>query len=169
MKKIICLFLSIFLISCQETVTEQTSESKVKTEEGSSNSTLSKNASVGSDTVLVRGRSVVFFSINQEEYDRILKEEGEDSGINEILDDFNYYASEVADSLNKAGFRTLLTTNKTFIIEKNNGQRNYVTRNNKKGEVGVLLFDGLDEPKVDYGVGTDIDYFVMVQEYFKKK
>lgn len=169
MKKLMCLFFCVFLLSCQETVSEKTSESNVVVEEGSSKSTIKKSAPVGSDTVLVSGKSVVFFSINQEEYNRILKEEGQDPVINEILNDFSYYASEVVDSLNKVGFKTVLTTNRTFAIMKNNGQKNYITRDNNKGEFGVLLFDGVNEPKVDYGVGTDIDYFAMVEEYFKKK
>jgi hypothetical protein len=125
-----------------------------------------ESSSVSSDTVTVSENSVVFLSINEEEYSRIAQEE--DSGIDEVLGDFNYYSSEVIDSLNKAGFKTILTTSKTFAFENRKGQRSYITRDTQKGKVGILLFDGKKEPKLSYGVLTDIDYLSIVEEYFKE-
>lgn len=174
--KILLLSLFLILFSCHKTESINISET-IKNEviapkkslalvpKRLNNETIDK----GSDTITVSGKSIIFFSISQKEYDKIIKKEGEESGIDEVLDDFNYYASEVADSLKMAGIKPLMTASRTFAIMKNNGRKSYISRDSKKGITGVLLFDGVNEPVLDYGVGTDIDYYSLVNEYFEKE
>jgi len=158
-----------FFFSCQRADTQQTADTNKETVQITSEKAVKANSNKNSDTLTIDERSVVFFSISQEEYDKIIKEEGEGSGINEVIDDFNYYASEVTDSLRKVGFKTVMTNSKTFAFINNKDERNFITRDSKEGRVGLLLFDGIKEPMLDYGVGTDIDYLSIVDEYFKKK
>ncbi|AMM52610.1 hypothetical protein TH61_17445 [Rufibacter sp. DG15C] len=122
-----------------------------------------------SDTLVIKGKSVVFFTLSQTEYDKIVKEKGEDSGINEVISDFEYYAYEIKDTLEKAGFNTVITTSQTFAVINSNGEKKFINRDLKEGKVGILLFDGIKEPTLDYGLRTDIDYLSVVREYFKKK
>ncbi|QHL87772.1 hypothetical protein GU926_10165 [Nibribacter ruber] len=169
MKKLLILFLFVTLLSCQRTDSQDTADKKQETVQASSIDPAKADSEKTSDTLTIDGKSVVFFSISQTEYDKIIQEEGEDSGINEIISDFEYYSSEVTDTLNKAGFKTILTTSKTFAIVNKQGDKRFINRDIKEGKVGILLFDGTKEPLLDYGVGTDIDYLSIVDEYFKKK
>jgi hypothetical protein len=175
----LCFLLSFSFFSCQKAAQKDTPETNGKAGVGYSDvisNTVSTNGNdtdlgsgpvLGNDTILVNGRSVVFFSISQDEYDRVV--EDEDSGMDEVLDDFNYYSSVAKDQLEKAGYKTIFTISKTFALENSNRVRSYFTRDTQKGKVGVLLFDGKNEPLLNYGVLTDIDYLLMVEEYFKKE
>jgi hypothetical protein len=51
------------------------------------------------DTLKAEGKTVIVFTISEMEYDTLSR--GPDSGIDETLDDFNYYAAIFADTLKK--------------------------------------------------------------------
>jgi len=175
MKTTLLLSLLLLLFSCHKTesIIAETTKKEVNAPKEllavESKRPENENLEKRSDTITVSGKSIVFFSISQKEYDEVLKKEGEESGIDEVLDDFNFYASEVADSLKRAGIKPIMTASRTFAILKDNGELNYISRDSKKGITGVLLFDGETKPVLDYGVGTDIDYFTLVNEYFIKE
>jgi hypothetical protein len=104
----------------------------------------------------VSGKAVVFFSISQQEYDSIPKDD--DSGLDEVLSDFNFYAGEVADTLRSLGFETMITGNRFVQLKLDNGEsRTFDRFNNTEHIVGYILTDGVKEPLVEYGVSTDLD------------
>ena len=162
MKRITAIFLFLVLIGCQEKKTDHgTALKEDKFDEA--------DTFEGKDTITVTGNSIVFFAITPEEYEAIIKKEGKDSGIDELLSDFSHYASEASDSLSEAGYETILTASKTFEYLKDNGQKSYVSWEAGKGSVGVAVFDGRKDPELDYGVGSEEDIYRFVNKYFRQK
>jgi hypothetical protein len=120
------------------------------------------------DTLKVEGKAVVFFSLSQEEYDAL--PEDPNSGVDEVLDDFNYYAGAVADTLQKLGYNTVATGSRHIQIKLNNGTYKMFDRlSANESIVGYIFTDGLQEPRIQYGVGTDIDLLTEFQEFSNGK
>jgi hypothetical protein len=162
MKRIAAIFVFLAFIGCQE----KKSEHGTALKEGDFAETETYD---DRDTITVRGNSIVFFAITPDEYEAIVEREGKDSGIDEVLDGFSQYASEASDSLSEAGYETILTASKTFECLKDNGQKSYLTWDAGKGKVGVAVFDGRNEPKLDYGIKSEEDIYRFVNNYFRKK
>jgi hypothetical protein len=118
------------------------------------------------DTLKVSGKAVVFFSISQEEYDSI--PEDDDSGLDEVLSDFNFYAGEVADTLRSLGFETMITGSRFIQLKLDNGEsRTFDRFNNAEHIVGYIFTDGVKEPLVEYGVSTDVDIISSFDAFIK--
>lgn len=116
------------------------------------------------DTLKIEGKSVVFFSLSQEEYDAL--PEDPDSGVDEVLDDFNYYAGAVADTLRKLGYNTVATGSRHIQIKLKDGTYKMFDRlSGDESIVGYIFTDGIQEPRIQYGVGTDIDLLTEFQEF----
>lgn len=121
---------------------------------------------VNTDTLKVDGKKVVFFMLSQQEYDSLPKDPN--SGIDEALDDFNYYAEAVADTIRKAGYEPIMTGSRYIQIKLDNGTSKTYDRLADKGNiVGYIFSDGIKEPKIDYGVGTDIDLLTAFDDFNK--
>jgi len=125
--------------------------------------------SIGQQSVHVRtskfsGRIVVFFGPNQTEYDSLAKEEN--SGIDEILNDFRFYAHKVQPFLKAHSIKSTLTNadiikivwlKKTITFERHKGAH----------IVGIVLSDSIHSPRVIFGVDTDAGLRQTFSEYFK--
>jgi uncharacterized protein YdhG (YjbR/CyaY superfamily) len=126
-----------------------------------------KERSYDTDTLKVQGRVVVFFTISQQEYDLLPKDT--DSGVDEVLDDFNYYAGLAADSMKQAGYETMITGSRYIQIKFNNSTfKTFDRLESKENIVGCILSDGIKEPKIEYGVLTDLDLISIFNDFNKE-
>jgi hypothetical protein len=112
------------------------------------------------------GRVVVFFQVNQVEYDSLARDTA--SGIDDLVDDFQYYANKVQSFLKGHDIKSQLTS--ADIVEINWLKNNFIF-DRHKGEqvVGMILSDSLQEPKIFYGVSTDDGLINKFVKYFKIK
>jgi|GEM_PF-790081 len=133
-----------------------------------SNSEVTKTEA-DNDTFVVDGKSVVFFSITNMEYDSLLKIGDKADEIVEVLSDFYHYSENVIDSLNKTGINCSISAKPIYKIVKDNGEVIIFSKAGKEHIVGAIMTDGKQKPKYYYGVATDVDYFGIINDYFNKK
>lgn len=121
------------------------------------------------DTLVVLPNSVVFFSISKLEFNKVLSEQGEDSGAYEVISDFKYYSIETHEKLKKdAKFHSLISAHRYFKIILNDSLVYFDRIKEKEHIVGVLLNRG-DEYKICWGVHTGIGYEDLISEFFTKE
>lgn len=119
------------------------------------------------DTLKVNGQSVVFFTVSQPEYDTLVKDPN--SGIDEILGDFNYYAESVNDTIERLGYKSVMTASRYVQVKLDNGIcKTYDRLADKESVTGYILSDGKKEPRIEYGVSTDVDFLIVFDEFYKK-
>ena len=118
------------------------------------------------DTFIVSGKSITFFHPSENEINEMMKTEGEESGLNEVSEDFLYYANAVIDSLKISAIKAALTDSKIISVRLSNGNVVNISRQSGEGIIGVIFSDAAKEPRVEYGVFTDLDYWQMMEEYF---
>ena len=135
------------LFSCQESSSTKVQASVLKDFTG--------------DTLEAKVPVIIFFSIGDEEYKRMEKEEG----IDEILSDFNHYSRMVADSIKDI---KIIFSNSTHFKIKGNKEVKIISRNTSENYVGIVLADSTKAPIINYGVYSYADYQVMINNYFKK-
>ncbi|QKJ30986.1 hypothetical protein HQ865_14905 [Mucilaginibacter mali] len=122
------------------------------------------------DTLVVRGEQMVFFMPTQKEFDAMVEKEGEDSGANEMMGDFDEYMSQVIDSLKKNPWlKTTITHKQVVTVVLANGRKVNIDCTKDDNIVGSILCDGNKEPQVDYGVSTSDDYWAMIDNYYGQK
>lgn len=126
-------------------------------------------AEAGNDTLVVDGKSVVFFTITNMEYDSLLKSGYIANEIVEVLSDFYHYSENVIDSLNKTGVNCSISAKPIYKIVKDNGEVTIFSKTGKEHIVGAIMTDGKQNPKYHFGVTTDVDYFNIISDYFNKK
>ncbi len=112
---------------------------------------------------------VVFFEPGQKEFDSMVKDQEEDSGLDEIVSDFVAYSTKVVDSLTKASkLKAIVTNKKIIIIELDNGEKISFDRTKGDNIVGTIFTNGRKRPKINFGVDTDVDYWAEIKHYFGK-
>ena len=117
------------------------------------------------DTPLrVNGPRVVFFTPSRAERDSIARNEGLE--IDDVLDDFNYYAGKTAVFLSRAAIPSEFTESRILIVKTGPATFRTFDRRSIEDPVGMILTDGVHEPRVVPGRGTDRDFIVQINEYF---
>lgn len=117
----------------------------------------SKRMQIPNDTLSVSGKSVIFFCINKAEYDSIVRDMN--SGIDEVLSDFNYYADAVTDSVKAAGFEPVLSSTRFIAVRLDNGSTQVFDRcADETAVIGYVLSDGKQAPHIHYEFGTDAEF-----------
>lgn len=108
--------------------------------------------------VIVRGRTIVAFFPPTSE-----AELQKDTDTNEALADFQLYAARVRDHLKKVGidFHELYVHSFRVRVGKT-----VTTFHPVKTEVGYYFIAPGKEPRIEYGVMTDIDILQVANEYF---
>lgn len=99
--------------------------------------------------------------------EKLSKEEGDESGFDEVTSDFGLYSQSVIDSLKKTSkIKTVMTNKKIITTILDNGRKISFDRTKGDNIVGTIFTDVENEPKIDFGVATDVDYWSMIKLYF---
>ena len=126
---------------------------------------LSHARAQSADTPLrVSGVRVVFFGPARAERDSIAQNEGLE--IDDIIDDFNLYAGKAAVFLRRAGIPSDFTESRLIIVKVGQATFRTFDRRSIQDPVGMILADGVHEPRVVPGRGTDRDLILEIREYF---
>ncbi|HEX7573134.1 MAG TPA: hypothetical protein VF514_08560 [Bacteroidota bacterium] len=112
----------------------------------------------------VHGPRVVFFGPSRAERDSIARSEGLE--IDDVMDDFNYYAGKAAVFLSRATIPAEFTESRIIIVMTGAVTSRTFDRKSIEDPVGMILTDGVHEPRVVPGRGTDRDLIVQISEYF---
>jgi hypothetical protein len=127
---------------------------------------ISQDSSWSGDTLLVTGRTIYFFAPTPAEYDSVL---ASDSSFVEAYADFIFYAKKVCDSTRQKGIQAYISA-APFISIKVDGSAKYLFQKKLfKSKVGVVLVDGVREPKVILGVDTDEGWLQEIKKYYQLK
>ena len=121
-------------------------------------------AQTADTTLHVSGVRVVFFGPSRAELDSIAQNEGLE--IDDIIDDFNLYAGKAAVFLRRAGIASEFTESRLIIVKVGQTVFRTFDRRSIQDPVGMILADGLHEPRVVPGRGTDRDLILEIREYF---
>ena len=112
------------------------------------------------------GKTVVFFGPSQAEYDKLKRDDS--SGIDEVLSDFQFYAGKIQPYLKTLKIQFVMTSAETIEL-KYSGQLLEFVRLKSGYDVGVILSDGVQKPKISFGVKTDDDLKADISGYFHRK
>ncbi len=112
----------------------------------------------------VSGVHVVFFGPSRAERDSAAAAEGLE--IDDVLDDFNLYAGKAAVFLRRTGIPSESTESRLIIVKIGASTYRTIDRRSLEDPVGMILTDGVHEPRVVPGRGTERDLILQIREYF---
>ena len=119
------------------------------------------------DTLIVDANTVVFFSITDGEYEKILEDEGEEGGINEVISDFNFYTNRIQSLYAKnIKIDIIFTIHRWLKIELKSDTVLFDRLKFKDHLVGMVLSDGL-KYKIIGGVNTDVGIVQSIENFFQ--
>ena len=125
---------------------------------------LAQTGDADKDTLFVSGRAVVFFGPSQSEY--LSMTDREKDGIDERLYDFYHYRGKVLDFLKLNDIQEFSTAKlKIQVLLKGTANRIYYRRS-LDHFVGLIMTDGVREPRVFLGPATDADLIWMFEDFF---
>ena len=121
-----------------------------------------------SDTLKISGKSIIFFTLTQTEYDSLSKIE--DSEIDAVLSDFYHYSNGIKKFLKKHGIKSIFAVHEVIQTKIDTNKTIYL----HKGEdfssvVSTVMSDGEKYPKIIKGVATDVDLMPEIKKYFQFK
>jgi hypothetical protein len=117
------------------------------------------------DTVYVSGQSVIFYAPSAEELGKLTIDNATREGLRQAIGDFAYYASIVTDSLQSENF-SVLFTEKPHILLGQGQNFHHFDRNHNHSPLGLILFNGEDQPKILPGMQTHLSVLSAVENYF---
>lgn len=113
------------------------------------------------------GASVIFFSPPRAERDSIAQAEGLE--IDDILDDFQYASGKAAVYLGTHRIPVAFTSDARIVVKLRNGRMHTFDRRTVSGLVGMILTDGLQEPRLVAGVAPYGEVVSQIDAFFHLK
>ncbi|NRD24901.1 hypothetical protein HNV10_16725 [Winogradskyella litoriviva] len=120
------------------------------------------------DTLNIDNYNLVFFHPNEAEFDELLMENGEKStSLYEMNSDFGFYASNVYDSISKTESKIKIITERIIEYSTKSGIKYLDRLKNEEHSYGIIFNKKNCEPRIEFGIMTDIDMFQIWNEYRK--
>lgn len=176
MKKILYHFSLICLFSCEPGTQAKTENQATDTKsdmiitadaDPSSVSVNVDDSALNADTLVLDSKSVIFFILDQEAFNALLKASGEEAtDVNELYSDFFYHAGQVCTQLKDAGIRAEIVTNNVFKFNTKDGVEYYNRLDHSDTDLGVIVFDGKSRPLIDSELVSEIDILNLIDEKF---
>jgi hypothetical protein len=117
--------------------------------------------------LVVTGARVIFFGPTQTERDSIIHVEGIDAG--QVFDDFDYYSGKVGSYLKRRGVGVIITTSPVIVVQFGDKLVRAIERKKLQDFVGIILTDGVQEPRLYLGVSSDEELVSECAQFFKLK
>lgn len=120
------------------------------------------------DTLNIDNYNLLFFHPNETEFEELLKEYGdENEGLYEVDSDFGFYAKNVYDSISKTDLKVKIVTERIIKYSTKNGIKYLDRLKNEEHPYGIIYNNLNCDPRVEFGIMTDIDMFQIWSEYKK--
>jgi hypothetical protein len=160
MRIILLIFGILVIISCKQKVGEK---AELKTENSTEVKTESKL-----DTLNADNYNLLFFHPNETEFEELIKEYGEESdGLYEVDSDFGFYANKVYDSISKTDLKVKIVSERIIKYSTKSGIKYLDRLKNKEHPYGIIFNNLNCEPRIEFGIMTDIGIFQEFAEYNK--
>ena len=118
------------------------------------------------DTLFIFEKGVVFFTPTASELQNISWDQGTSEGVSMAVGDFAYYASIMADSLERQDISAQFTSSK-YIVYPLESSPLTIDRTEGNALMGLAMFDGENAPEVIYGFHTHLSIWAAIQDYFQ--
>lgn len=125
---------------------------------------LAQAGGVDKETLFVSGKAVVFFGPSQSEY--LSMTDQEKDAIDERLYDFYHYRGRVLSFLKLNNIQEFSTAKLKIQVQLDGNESIIYDREGFDHFVGLIMTDGVHEPKVFLGPATDADLIMMFEDYF---
>lgn len=159
-KTILLIFGILIITSCKQNVEKK---AELKTEKPTELKTDSKLDTLNADNF-----NLLFFLPNEKEFEELLKEfENESNGLYEVDSDFGFYANKVYDSISKTDLKVEIVTERIIKYSTKNGIKYLDRLKNEEHPYGIIFNNVNCDPRIEFGVMTDIDIFQVLTEYNK--
>jgi len=120
------------------------------------------------DTLNIDNYNLLFFHPNEMEFEELLKQNGEESeGLYEVDSDFGFYVNRVYDSIMKTDLKVKIITERIIKYSTKNGIKYLDRLKNKEHPYGIIFNNVNCEPRIEFGVMTDVGMFQELVEYNK--
>jgi hypothetical protein len=117
-----------------------------------------------SDSVLIEGKSVVFFMLSQKEIS-----EAENSISNDEFTEFQYQGAQVIEQLEETEIHSFFTSARYLEVAMAGDQVNInFDRISERKKLGVILSDGIKQPKYLFFIAPSEDYMAEIAAFFNK-
>jgi len=113
------------------------------------------------------GPKVVFFEPGERERDSLALIEGLE--LADELDDFDYYTGKASVYLNGLKIPVVYVTNPVILVRIGEHTVRRFERNAIPEPVGMILTDGVQEPRLVPGIGTDEELIAEIKRFFHLK
>ncbi len=153
------------LFSCQtKKQNSDSSHSSSVPDTVSSNQAISlKEPPPDKKTMDINTRSVVFFTVSQDEYTYL--ENSNEEGIEEVLSDFNYYTEIAYHYCTSNNIPVTYSSAGNFRVMYNNHIISNFNRYEESNGFGMIVFDGKSKLKIINGI--QVDYIQDIREIIK--
>jgi len=119
------------------------------------------------DKLVLSQKSIIFFMPKKKEISKIVEHYGSYSfyDFQTLFNDFKYLATAIKSNVENKNIHSEITT--APIIEIQTPKNLFVfKRADVKDILGIILYNGVDEPIVKYGMVTNYDLTILIREYF---
>jgi hypothetical protein len=121
----------------------------------------------GQSELLVTGPKVVFFGPTRAERDSIIRIEGSEIGA--TFDDFDYYSAKANTYVKGHGVPAEFSTHTVIMVRIGDHGIRKIDRKAIPDYLGVILTDGVQEPRLIQGIATDEELIEEIKDFFHLK
>ncbi|MBL7471729.1 hypothetical protein [Robertkochia sediminum] len=119
------------------------------------------------DTLNADNYNLLFFHPTEAEFNELLKELGEDSGLYEVDSDFGFYSNKVFDSLSTTDLKVKFVTERIIKYTTKEGIKYFDRLLNNDQHYGVIFNNPKCDPRFEFGVMVDVGIFQELNEFNK--
>jgi len=165
--------LIIFISSCNNNNETKESDKMFDSLETSyenqiDSSSLEINVNESDEKLVLSEKCIIFFMPKKKEISKIIEHYGSYNfyDFQTLFDDFKALAVAVKSNVKQKNIHSEITTSP--IIEIQNPNNLFVfKRADVKDIVGVILYNGIDEPIIKYGKISNSELTIIIREYFQ--
>jgi len=121
----------------------------------------------GQSELQVTGTKVLFFGPTQAERDSVIRTEGIEAGA--AFDDFDYYTAKATAYLKGRRIPAEFTTRTSILVRIGEHGIRKIDRKKIPDFIGVILTDGVQEPRLIQGIATDEELIGEINDFFRLK
>ena len=171
LNKILILLLSFLLFAC----TNKSEEGKIYNRNkkakvvASADSTINKKYDEIEEVYIIDKKSVIFFMPAREKSSKLYKEVGDTYkfDLDWLFNNFRNQQKFFKRELKKQNIFSVTRYEDNFQIIKKDGTSKLININKDEQVMGQILFDGVKDAKIEYGMYKNKELAELIKEYFK--
>jgi len=120
---------------------------------------------------IIENKAVVFFMLNKKEFKDLLTEMGESYrwDAEALFNNFSKQTTTFQSLLKKHNIECIISTSEKFEIKLKNGKVHNFDRIEKDQILGTILTDGIQEPRIEFGLYPNKELAAIIENFFDLK